>query len=59
MNQESALEKLLARLEAEPFAKERKELGYMLMRHIADLSPQELERYKQLTEILTNTYPLP
>ena len=59
MNQEAALEKLLARLRAEPLAKEREEFGYMLMRHIDDLTDKERERYDELHKILTNTNLLP
>ncbi len=53
MNKENALLKLLAKLEAQPLAKERKEFGYFLMRHIDDLSPSELTRYKELELLLS------
>jgi hypothetical protein len=50
--QEKAAEKLLARLRQEPLAKEREEFGYMLMRHIDDLTPEERKRYNELEQIL-------
>ena len=50
--QEKAAEKLLARLRQEPLAKEREEFGYMLMRHIDDLTPEERKRYDELEQIL-------
>ena len=50
--QENAAGKLLARLRAEPLAKEREEFGKMLMRHIDDLTPAERKRYNELKAIL-------
>jgi hypothetical protein len=50
--QEIAAEKLLARLRAEPLAKEREEFGKMLMRHIDSFTPEERKRYDELKAIL-------
>lgn len=50
--QEKAAEKLLARLRAEPLAKEREEFGKMLMRHIDSFTAEERKRYDELKEIL-------
>ena len=50
--QEKAAEKLLARLRAEPLAKEREEFGRMLMRHIDSFTPKERKRYDELKAIL-------
>ena len=51
--QENAAENLLARLRAEPLAKEREELGKMLFRHIDSFTEEERKRYDELVEILT------
>lgn len=51
---EAAAQKLLARLRAEPLAKEREELGRMLFRHIDSFTPDERKRYDELIEILKN-----
>jgi hypothetical protein len=50
--QEKAAEKLLARLRAEPLAKEREEFGKMLMRHIDSYTPEERKRYDELKEFM-------
>jgi hypothetical protein len=50
--QENEAEKLLARLRAEPLAKEREEFGKMLMRHIDSYTPEERRRYDELKVIL-------
>ena len=50
--QEKRAEALLARLRAEPLAKEREEFGKMLMRHINSFTPKERERYEELKVIL-------
>lgn len=51
--QEKAAERLLKKLRAEPLAKEREEFGRMLMRDINSLTPEELERYNELKNILS------
>lgn len=53
---EKQAEKLLARLRAEPLAKEREELGRMLMRHINSFTPEERKRYEELREILREKF---
>ena len=50
--EKASLDKLLARLRAEPLAKEREEFGRMLFRHIDSYTPDELKRYNELKEIL-------
>jgi hypothetical protein len=50
--QEKAVEKLLARLRAEPLTNEREEFGKMLMRHIDSYTPIERKRYDELKAIL-------
>ena len=50
--QEKGAQRLLAKLRAQPLAKEREELGRMLMKHINDLTPKERKRYEELKEIL-------
>jgi hypothetical protein len=50
--QEKGAQRLLAKLRAQPLAKEREELGTMLMKHINDLTPKERERYEELKVIL-------
>ena len=42
---EEQLNKLLAKLRAEPLAEEREELGMLLMRNKSDLTQSELDRY--------------
>lgn len=49
---EKAAERLLAKLRAEPLAKEREEFGTMLMRHIDSFTPKERARYDELKKIL-------
>lgn len=49
---EASLERLLARLRAEPLAKEREEFGKMLMRHIDSFTPEERKRYEELKTML-------
>lgn len=51
--EENAAKRLLERLRAEPLAKEREELGGMLMRHIDSFTIQERERYEELKLILS------
>lgn len=50
--QKKAADKLLAKLRAEPLAKEREEFGRMLMRHIDSFTPEERNRYEELKAIL-------
>ena len=45
-------DKLLEKLQSEPFAKERQEFGKMLMRHIDSFTPDERKRYNELNQIL-------
>ena len=52
IEQENAAEKLLGKLRAEPFAKEREEFGKMLFRHIDSFSVEERKRYDELKELL-------
>lgn len=52
-DQENRAQKLLAKLRAEPLAKEREEFGRMLMRHIDSFSPEERKRYEELKKILS------
>ena len=49
---ETAAQRLLAKLEAQPLAKERQEFGQMLFRHIDSFTPEERARYDELKEIL-------
>ena len=51
---EKGLERLLARLRAQPLAKEREEFGQMLFRHIDSFTEKEMKRYNELKEILKN-----
>jgi hypothetical protein len=53
-DQKNAADRLLARLRAEPLAKEREEFGRMLMRHVDSFTPDEMKRYNELKEILRN-----
>jgi len=50
--QKIAADKLLKRLRQMPLAKEREELGMMLMRHINSFTPEERKRYEELKRIL-------
>jgi hypothetical protein len=50
--EEKGLERLLAKLKAQPLAEERQEFGKMLMRHIDSFSNEELKRYNELKTIL-------
>ena len=52
MDRELEMQKLLAKLMAQPLAKEREEFGRMLMRHVSSFSPQEKKRYEELKELL-------
>jgi len=49
---EKGLEKLLARLQAQPLAKERTEIGNMLFQHIDSYTPEQRKRYEELKVIL-------
>ena len=48
MSKEEQLEKLLAKLKAQPLAEERQEFGKMLFRHIDDFTPEDEKDTKNL-----------
>lgn len=53
--QENGVEKLLAKLRAQPLAKEREEFGKMLFRHIDSFTTEERKRYDKLKKLLLNS----
>lgn len=50
---EAAAQKLLSRLKQDPQFDLMQEYGKLLMRHIDSFTPEERNRYDELTEILT------
>ena len=49
---EAYYEKLLNKFKQDPLFELRQEFGMMLFKHIDDFTPQELERYNELKELL-------
>lgn len=52
MSKEKGLERLLAKLQSQPLAKERLEFGMMLMKQKESFTRKEINRYNELEEIL-------
>ena len=49
---EDYFQKILNKFKQDPLFELRQEFGMMLFKHIDDFTPQELERYNQLKELL-------
>ena len=49
---EAYYQRLLSRFKQDPLFELRQEFGMMLFKHIDDFTPQELERYNELKELL-------
>ena len=49
---EAYCEKILSKFKQDPLFELKQEFGMMLFKHIDDFTPQELEKYNELKELL-------